>query len=282
MSIRHINAAERELAFSVFRDSINYENVYLSDQLPGGQVVTTAWRTPAICYIILWNRGYSDVVGDPSRKATFIHEMTHVWQGNNGQTATFFMQQSAVAQLRSGVADVFRTNDFVGAYTNWDEHRGYTYDFNMVDMGKPWRTFNVEQQASIVESWYVNERVRGRRKRDSDTGVYGGNSSRFDVRYAYIRDVIRPRRPDANPRPVMLPNGGNLEIKGMQDKLVALGYLDAKYADGAVGGQNSATLDAVGVFQRRHGLRVDRDLGGRNSQTRKLLTWPTYQLRRAP
>ncbi len=68
----------------------------------------------------------------------------------------------------------------------------------------------------------------------------------------------------------------------MQDKLVALGYLDAKYADGAVGRRDSATLDAVAVFQKRHGLRVDRDLGGSNSQTRKFLTWPAYQLRRAP
>ncbi|MEG3086657.1 peptidoglycan-binding domain-containing protein [Sphingomonas sp. PB4P5] len=266
MSLRRINAAERHLAFAAFRDSINYDNVYISNLTPRGQVITTAWRTPGICYVILWEAGFSDVVGDPSRKATFIHEMTHVWQGNNGQTPGFFMQQSVVAQLRSGVADVFRTNDFVGAYSNWDEHRSHAYDFNIIDMGKPWRTFNVEQQASIVESWYVGERVRSRRKRDFDTGVYGGNSSRFDVRYAYIRDVIRPRRPNADPRPVMLPNGGDLEVKRMQDKLVALGYLDARYADGSVGRGHSATLDAVEIFQKRHGLHVDRDLGGRTAR----------------
>lgn len=80
----------------------------------------------------------------------------------------------------------------------------------------------------------------------------------------------------------MLPHGADLNIKRMQDKLVSLGYLDARYADESVGRSHSATLDAVAAFQKRHGLKVDRDLGGPDSETRKLLTWPRYQLRRAP
>lgn len=63
------------------------------------------------------------------------------------------------------------------------------------DFGRNWSTFNVEQQASIVESWYVTERVRKTfRKPD---GIHGGSMSEHDVRFPYIRDVIRARNRNA-------------------------------------------------------------------------------------
>lgn len=282
MAIRRITAAERKLAYSVFHDSIRYDNVYISDMIGGDQVITTAVRTPDLRYIILWARGFSDTMDTALKRATLIHEMTHVWQGNNGITGGFYMQQSIVAQVTNGVADIIRKRDFLNAIRNWDSHRSTAYAFNMADMGKPWSTFNVEQQASIVESWYVAERDRGRRSRGQPNGVYGGGASATDVRYAYIRDVIRARRPNASLRPVMLPYGADRQIKQLQDKLVSLGYLAARYADGTVGRRHSATLDAVALFQKRHGLKVDRQLGGPDSETRRLLAQPAHKLRRVP
>ena len=70
-------------------------------------------------------------------------------------------------------------------------------------------------------------------------------------------------------------------IKSLQEKLVALGYLEARHADGLIGRSRSATLDAVAEFQRRNGLRVDRDLGGPHSETRQKLSLPPGALVRA-
>ena len=75
--------------------------------------------------------------------------------------------------------------------------------------------------------------------------------------------------------------GGDPVIRSLQENLVALGYLEARHADGLVGRGRSATLDAVAEFQRRNGLKVDRDLGGPNSDTRRRLSLPASRLVRA-
>ncbi len=79
-----------------------------------------------------------------------------------------------------------------------------------------------------------------------------------------------------------LAPGGDVAIKAIQDRLVALGYLDARHADGLIGRSRSATLDAVEAFQRANRLKVDRDLGGPNSETRQKLARPIEQLVSAP
>ena len=104
--------------------------------------------------------------------------------------------------------------------------------------------------------------------------------SPYDARFPYIRDVIRKRRPTAGYASVQLPAGADPSIKQLQDKLVALGYLTPRQADGLVGHTHSATLDAVRDFQARNGLKPDRDLGGTNSATRKALLRPINQLQR--
>lgn len=118
---------------------------------------------------------------------------------------------------------------------------------------------------------------------DAERGVTlaGGDQSRWDSRFPYIRDVIRARNRGAAYRPVTLPGGGDPQIKAMQDRLVALGYLEARHADGLVGRRKSATLNAVKAFQCRNGLNADRDLGGINRQTRQRLAMPAAKLVRA-
>ncbi len=110
--------------------------------------------------------------------------------------------------------------------------------------------------------------------------MVGGNASPSDPRFPYISDVIRAgnRRASYEPVRAALAPGTDPQIKAIQDKLVALGYLDRRFADGLVGRSHSATLDAVREFQRRNGSPVDRDLGGPNSLTRKRLQQPIKTL----
>jgi hypothetical protein len=67
----------------------------------------------------------------------------------------------------------------------------------------------------------------------------------------------------------------------VQENLVALRYLEARHADGLAGAGWSATLDAVAKFQRRNGLKVYRELGGPNSETRRKFSLPASGLVRA-
>ena len=116
-------------------------------------------------------------------------------------------------------------------------------------------------------------------ERDLHSGIV--QRTPYDARYPYIRDVIRKSNPAAPYMPVHLPTGADRELKRMQDKLVALGYLAPANADGVVGRSHSATLDAVRAFQGRNGLKPDRDIGGPNSDTRKALSRPVEQLQSA-
>jgi len=67
-----------------------------------------------------------------------VHELTHVWQGSNSTSATTYVHNSLMNQCRSE----FGTGSHGGAY-------GYT-------PGGIWSAYNAEQQASIVEDWYVS------------------------------------------------------------------------------------------------------------------------------
>ncbi|WP_294325641.1 peptidoglycan-binding domain-containing protein [uncultured Sphingomonas sp.] len=217
----------------------------------------------------------------PRRRATFIHEMTHVWQGcNNGHWSGTYQAKSVVAQVREGVRDIIRTKDYDDGIKNWDRHRSTAYRLDVRWFGRPWSSFNVEQQATIVETWFIDEALRRSRGNDGP-GVFGASMSPYDARFPYIRDVIRKRSPTASYFPVVLPAGADPTVKALQDTLVALGYLDPIHADGLLGRTNSPTLDAVQTFQSRNGLKADRMLGGPNSDTRKALSRPVGQLRGA-
>jgi len=280
MASRKLNAAERAFAYRVFAGSVRYDAVSISDTAIDGQVITTHFNG---AFTIRWDTGFRDIMSDEGRKATFIHEMTHVWQGcNNGAWSGTYQAKSAYAQLKEGVRDIIREDDYANGIRNWDRHRSTAYKLDSRRFGEPWSSFNVEQQGMIVETWYIEEALRRRHTGDAGPGVFGAAMSPYDARFPYIRDVIRKRSPTAAYRPVTLPPGGDPQIKAMQDKLVELGYLSANQADGLIGRAHSATLDAVQVFQARNGLKPDRDLGGVHSLTRAALNRPAAQLQRAP
>ena len=201
---------------------------------------------------------------------TLIHEMMHVWQGHNGFYPTKYMFDSAGNQIKAVIDDIAEVREWRG----WDAHRGRAYRLAWSDFGRDWSSFNIEQQASIVESWFISERDRRDRNRDFGSQVIGGGESPYDVRYPYISDVIRAGARNAGYSALRLPAGSDADIKRLQDRLVRLGYLEARHADGLVGRSRSATMDAVVRFQARNGLKPDRDLGGANSRTRQFLAAP--------
>lgn len=119
----------------------------------------------------------------------------------------------------------------------WGTHRSTAYKFPKSVIGNPWTSFNVEQQASLMESWFMPERDRIRPAEpghvfisDFGDGVTGGDRSPWDPRFPYIRDVIRARNRGGAYRPVTLPGGGDPQVKAIQNRLVALGYLKARHA----------------------------------------------------
>ncbi len=279
MKTRSLTSAEISLARTVFGNTLPYDQIYFSDIDLGGAVtagdkfvgVQNGRLYTKNLYCIFWPEAFKNPLASNNVKSVFIHELTHVWQGQNGIYPAVYMGQSLIAQLTFGIGDIVNKREWKG----WGTHRSTAYNFNPSDIGNNWSTFNVEQQASLIQSWYTSDSVWFGLYQNA---VQGGNSSRYDARYPYIRDVILGMSNGAAYRPVVLPPGGDAEIKKLQDRLVWLGYLDATQADGLVGRSKSATLDAVAEFQRNNRLTVDRDLGGPNSETRRKLLGNTSQL----
>jgi hypothetical protein len=83
-----------------------------------------------------------------TEKPLLVHEMTHVWQGENSWFALSYVFNSVYNQCVRGNA--------------------YSYI-----PGRAWSSYNVEQQASIVEDWYAS-----------------GQSSSSAL-FPYIRDHVR-------------------------------------------------------------------------------------------
>jgi hypothetical protein len=156
MASRKLNEWEVMETTKVFPlGSLPYERIYISDGLGCRQAPWTSRH--ALNYVIhLGPNGYQDALGTPCLKRTFIHELVHIWQGQNSFVPWGFMINSAYHQLKS----ILLTGSRNGAYE-------YT-------LGETWSDFNVEQQANIIENWYAS----GMKETDDDA-------------FVYIRDNIR-------------------------------------------------------------------------------------------
>jgi hypothetical protein len=84
-----------------------------------------------------------------------IHESTHVWQGIHSAFSWWYVFNSLYNQIKCG---------------------DHAYDVDEKNL-KTWSTYNVEQQAHLIEDWYS----RG--------------SLTTDVCYPFVRDNIRPAKP---------------------------------------------------------------------------------------
>jgi type VI secretion system secreted protein VgrG len=167
LASRLLTQSEIEFARQVFEDRLPYDRVRIASfYLPGnhGTAVTLASLSTFIPARSM--RSYTIYSGpvvfrdgaDARDGDTFIHELTHVWQGFYGQLGWEYMARSLVAQGRAVVM-------------RGDRHGAYEYE-----PGSLWRSYNVEQQAQLVEDWFA----RGMRADDE--------------RYRYIAENIRRGR----------------------------------------------------------------------------------------
>ena len=144
---RLISEEEIALARQVFQDQLPYGKIHIANfYLLGneGVPVTMASGTELIPiksltdYTIYFGpEVYRDGALTPETRNTFIHELTHVWQGYHSTFSWQYMVNSMVSQ---GRALIFHGD------------RNKAYDF---EAGAQWRDYNVEQQANIVETWFA-------------------------------------------------------------------------------------------------------------------------------
>lgn len=280
INIRQLTQAEISEARKVFKDTIKYQVVFIC---PSGDAMTWAYHDKSIGWynVIWWSPDVyiNGALSNNATKRTFIHEMTHVWQCQHGTYPREYMVSSFASQTGGGIRDIWDkgAKELMkriwekNPINAWHSYRNRAYAFSMNDMGGyNFNDFNVEQQASIIESWYASD------EKDNHLGekIPGGNMSATDVRYPFITCNILASSPNAQYVPlrtagnVQLAKGADAKIKAIQDILVALRYLDPKFADGFMG---ENTRRAVRGFQANNGLKVDGDIGGPNSETRKRL-----------
>ncbi len=203
-----LHPEEVALAREVFGETIPYERIFISDTKSKTQGITlaTSPRRSRAKYLLLWSSAYKTniAVANEHMRQTFIHELTHVWQSQHtGLTAMSYMTRSAWHQFTYGVRDIYKNGFFSGTkrmleiigknFTNeWGVHRNYAYCFNSSDIGKDFRSFNVEQQALIIESWFAKHPFFV-----NEIQYQPGKQSKDDPRFPYVRDCIRPGDPDA-------------------------------------------------------------------------------------
>lgn len=136
-SNRHLTDAEIALARMVFKDTLNYRKIYLS---PRRGLGLTGYTVPRIkCQYVIHigpllyddatnptGQSFPDPRGKPfadkPAEAVFIHELTHVWQGEWWPFPAAYVLNSL-------------------AY--------------LLDPGGEWKYYAAEQPAMIVQDWYT-------------------------------------------------------------------------------------------------------------------------------
>jgi hypothetical protein len=160
---RMLTSSEAGLLRLVFKETLPYDRVWLSNQLGNGGAPYTIPhpRRPGNW---LLNVG-PDVWGSQATKEkgwelTLVHESTHVWQGHTYGPGyiTNSVWSNGCAQAVTG-----------------DRNNCYPYT-----PGQAWGSYNVEQQASLVQDWFDPK---------------FGDCQDADPRFPYIRDVIRGEGP---------------------------------------------------------------------------------------
>ena len=187
--VRHLATHEIRIARSVFEEQIPYERVHISDgygQDHRPYTIPVPWTFPRR-YCIMAGDGYFGMSTVKEDKSTLIHELTHVWQGQHDKVAYTYVVESLRAQRRLG-------------------DQAYAYDKTNY---KDWDSYNVEQQAQIVEDWYgvasstqrpdtAERRPDGSIDRAHDDSLDGED----DPRYRYIVENIRGKMMAPRPKVV--------------------------------------------------------------------------------
>ena len=160
MPSRLLRKSEIEMAREVFREQLPYDKVHIASYyLPGNQgVPVTIASASSLLPFLSSGRHYTIYFGkdvfdngadQPGIRDTFIHELTHVWQGHHSRFGWEYMVESMISQGHAII-------------TKHDRNAAYNYK-----AGAPWDSYNVEQQAYMVQNWY-----RGGMKTDDDLYPY--------------------------------------------------------------------------------------------------------------
>jgi hypothetical protein len=168
MASRPLKQTEIDFARQVFQDQLPYGKVHIASYyLPGNQGVPVTLASVSSIIPVASLRNYTiyfgpevfrDGADDARIRDTFIHELTHVWQGYHSGLGWEYMVESMIAQGHA-------------VLTTGDRNKAYEYR-----PGREWNDYNVEQQALLVQDWFRN----GMREDDE--------------RYPYITDHIRAGR----------------------------------------------------------------------------------------
>ena len=147
MASRPLKPSEVEFARQVFEDQVPYNKVHLASYfLPGNDGVPVTLASVSSIIPVRAMRSYTIYFGpevfrdgaDQRKPDTFIHELTHVWQGYHSGLGWEYMVESMIAQGHAVI-------------TQGDRNRAYDYK-----PGEPWDSYNVEQQALLVQDWFRN------------------------------------------------------------------------------------------------------------------------------
>lgn len=186
--VRYLGPLEKDVARQVFKGTIPYDEVVVSDGLgkdgapftvPTSLPLSPYFNVGIGKYVIHAGDGYLGMSLLANDRRTLIHELVHVWQGEHSSWSAAYV--------------FFALKDRALANS---ERELYGYDDKPF---KPWDDYNPEQQAHIVEDWY------GEGKDEFDPVKWEG-----DKRFYYIKRHIRGEHVDHNwilPRITPLPSG---------------------------------------------------------------------------
>ena len=148
MASRPLKKSEVEFARQVFEDQLPYKKIHIASYyLPGNQGVPVTLASVSSIIPVHTLRHYTiyfgpEVFGDGADRAgirdTFVHELTHVWQGFHSNLGWEYMVNSMISQGHA-------------ILTKGNRNRAYDYK-----PGKAWKEYNVEQQALLVQDWFRN------------------------------------------------------------------------------------------------------------------------------
>lgn len=123
MSLRRFTPGEQALAAEVFGGGIDSARVWLF-AIPVWDRAFTPGGRLMVWPVVSARRDFSDPATPRDLQATFVHEMTHVWQAQNGASLI-------LGKIKAG-----------------DGAASYAYDLTH---GPEFPAMNIEQQAMVVE-----------------------------------------------------------------------------------------------------------------------------------
>lgn len=153
-SERRLTENERALAESVFADQLPLDAIAITNALGA---FNREYTVPNLAkkgeYLVhMGIVGFADSSRGPGTRSTFIHELTHVWQGEHWSNRPHYVVDSVFNQILLGP---------------------FAYSVPPIEDDTSWDSLNAEQQATVVEGWFAE------------------GMSETDPRFRFIRDNIR-------------------------------------------------------------------------------------------